>query len=102
MRKTLAFPAALAIALPLFGQQPQPKPQPVDIPPYVEKLDVRVINVDVIVTDRKGNRVTGLTKDDFEIYQNGIPKAISNFYEILVEKKPAPAATGATPAAARP
>ena len=52
---------------------------------------MRVINVDVVVTDRKGNRVTGLTKDDFEIYQNGIPKPISNFYEVITEKKPAPA-----------
>ena len=99
MRKTLAFPAALAIALPLFGQQPQPKPQPVDIPPLVEKIDVRVINVDVVVTDRKGNRVTGLTKDDFLIYENGVPKPISNFYEVESEKKPA-AGTGTAAATA--
>ena len=53
-----------------------------DIPKLVEKIDVRVINVDVVVTDKKGNRVPGLTKDDFLIYENGVPKPISNFYEI--------------------
>src|SRR5258708_11563581 len=98
MRKPLATFFAAFFAFAAAAQQ-QPQPQPKQQPkatdqapaPYVEKLDVRVINVDVIVTDRKGNRVTGLTKDDFEIYQNGIPKPISNFYEVITEKKPAPA-----------
>ena len=42
----------------------------------------RVIGVDVVVTDKKGNAVTGLTKDDFQIFENGIEKPISNFSEI--------------------
>src|SRR5207248_307749 len=37
---------------------------------------------DVVVTDKKGNSITGLTKDDFQIFENGIEKPISNFYEI--------------------
>ena len=110
MRKTLAFLAILATAIPLAAQQPavqqkpavQPKPtappKPAEGAPYVEKIDVRVISVDVIVTDKKGNRVTGLTRDDFLIYENGFPKPISNFYEVEAEKKPA----AGTPAAPKP
>jgi VWFA-related protein len=110
MRKTLAFLLALAAALPLAAQQAQPQPPTPKAPapsqqkpaelvaPYIEKIDVRVISVDVIVTDKKGNRVTGLTKDDFLIYENGIPKAISNFYEVVGEKKPVVPATSTAPA----
>jgi VWFA-related protein len=46
-----------------------------------ETIDVSIVNVDVVVTDRKGNRVTGLTKNDFEIAEDGKPQAISNFAE---------------------
>src|SRR5258708_2451675 len=71
----------------LFAQQPQPAPPqkpapPVELQKLVESIDVRVINVDVVVTDKKGNVIHGLKKDDFEIYENGVPKPISNFYEV--------------------
>lgn len=63
-----------------FAQTANPKPA--DIPKLTENIDVRVINVDVVVTDKKGNVITGLKKDDFEVYENGIPKPVSNFYAI--------------------
>lgn len=50
-------------------------------PTLVESIDVRVVNVDVVVTDRAGKRVTGLTKDDFEILETGKPQAITHFSE---------------------
>jgi VWFA-related protein len=96
MRKQLAIAVAFLSTLPLGAQQQsQPK---TDVPPFVEKIDIRVINLDVVVTDKKGNRIQGLTKDDFELYENGIPKPISNFYEVESEKKPAPAPGAAAPA----
>ena len=53
-----------------------------ELPKLVENIDVRVINIDVVVTDRRGNPVTGLKREDFEIFENRIPKPISNFYEV--------------------
>jgi VWFA-related protein len=47
-----------------------------------ETIEVRVANVDVVVTDRTGHPVHGLTKDDFEILENGKPQTITNFYEV--------------------
>jgi VWFA-related protein len=47
--------------------------------PYIESVEVRVHSVDVVVTDAKGKPVTGLTKDDFELYEDGKQKQISNF-----------------------
>ncbi|MXX63296.1 MAG: VWA domain-containing protein [Holophagales bacterium] len=48
---------------------------------FGETIDVRVVNVDVWVTDRDGNPVTGLTADDFEVREDGRPVELSNFYE---------------------
>ncbi|MEO8379979.1 MAG: VWA domain-containing protein [Acidobacteriota bacterium] len=50
-------------------------------PRLSEKIEVRVVNVDVIVTDRAGKPITGLTREDFEITENKVPQAIVNFYE---------------------
>ena len=70
------------VAAPLVAQQ-QPA---TELPKLTESIDVKVINVDVVVTDKKGNPITGLTKDDFELYENGQPKLISNFYEVEGKK----------------
>ncbi|MEO8036893.1 MAG: VWA domain-containing protein, partial [Acidobacteriota bacterium] len=83
----------------LIAQQP---PQQTEVPKLMENVDVRVINVDVVVTDRKGNTVSGLKAEDFEIYENGVPKPVSNFYEIERAKpiNVTPVQTPATPPAA--
>ncbi len=75
--------AAMLSLLPLsaFPQQPA-KQQTGETPKFVENIDVRVINVDVVVTDKKGNAVKGLKKEDFEIFENGVPKPVSNFYAV--------------------
>jgi VWFA-related protein len=71
----------------------------------IETVDVRVINVDVVVTDKKGNAIPGLKREDFQIYENGMPKKVSNFYEVRgtrtfdEESEPAPAVTTTAPPA---
>ena len=49
---------------------------------FSEVIEVRVTNVDVIVTGRDGKPITGLKKEDFEIFENGVKKEISNFLEL--------------------
>ncbi|HUP63277.1 MAG TPA: VWA domain-containing protein [Thermoanaerobaculia bacterium] len=49
---------------------------------FSETLEIRVTNVDVIVTTKDGQPVPGLTRADFEIYEDGVRKEISNFLEI--------------------
>lgn len=56
-----------------------------------ESIEVRITNVDVVVTDRAGKPVKGLTKDDFEVFEGGDPQPITNFYEIF-DDSAAPAA----------
>ncbi|MGH9424570.1 MAG: hypothetical protein ACRD3J_31645, partial [Thermoanaerobaculia bacterium] len=57
-----------------------------------ESIEVRVVNVDVVVRDRAGKPVTGLTKDAFEIYENGQKREITNLYEVT--GAPSPIAKG--------
>ena len=49
---------------------------------FFETLDVTLINVEVFVTDKKGNPISGLHREDFELYQDGRPVAITNFYAV--------------------
>jgi VWFA-related protein len=43
------------------------------------RVTSQLVVLDTIVTDRKGNVVTNLTKDDFTVYENGVPQTIRNF-----------------------
>ena len=51
----------------------------------VETIEVRVTNIDVVVTDGKGNPIVGLNKDDFQIFENGKLQPVTNFYEVRPE-----------------
>ena len=42
---------------------------------FGETIDVRVVNVEAVVTDRGGTRVFGLTPDDFLLLVDGDPLA---------------------------
>lgn len=62
-----------AAAQPEAGEQPEPIT-------FEDMVAVRVVNVDVFVTDRSGDHVAGLTREDFELLVDGQPMPISNFY----------------------
>ncbi len=47
--------------------------------PYIETFEVHLHNLDVVVTDAKGNPVRGLAKDDFVVLENGVPQPVTNF-----------------------
>jgi Ca-activated chloride channel homolog len=46
-------------------------------PPFSSRIDL--VNVAATVTDRKGNLITGLTGDDFEIFEDGRKQTIRYF-----------------------
>ncbi len=71
---------------------------------FFETVDVTVVNVEVFVTDKKGNPITGLGRDDFEILEDGRPVTITNFYAVesgrpVAGVEPAPEAAPAAPEA---
>jgi VWFA-related protein len=58
-----------------------------------EPTTVSAILVDVVVRDRKGMPVAGLTAEDFEITEDGVPQTLGSMTPIF---KDTPAATGGT------
>ncbi|MBC8646054.1 MAG: VWA domain-containing protein [Thermoanaerobaculia bacterium] len=87
--KRLSALATVLLASTFAGaQQPaQPAPKPPPAPqqpmaPVSESVTVSVTNIEVVVTDSKGNRVSGLTREDFEVKQDGVPQPITNFYAV--------------------
>lgn len=83
MKSLRFFTALLAFALPALAQQPaapEPSEEPASI--FGETIDVRVVNVEVVVTDRQGNRVTGLAPGDFRLRVDGKEVPIEYFTEV--------------------
>lgn len=72
------------------------KAPPPEEPTFFEAIDVNVVSVDVIVSDRQGVPVSGLTQEDFEVMEDGKPVEVTNFYAEAVKSV---AAGGETPGA---
>lgn len=68
----------------VFSQTPSPTPKDDD----VVKISTNLIQIDVTVTDRKGNIVKDLKAEDFEIYENGELQEITNFSFISNQRTP--------------
>src|SRR5882672_10650453 len=47
--------------------------------PFRFKSGVELVNVTATVSDDDGHFVSGLTKDDFIVYEDGAPQEITNF-----------------------
>jgi VWFA-related protein len=68
-----------------------------------------VTNVDVVVTDRNGAHVQGLSASDFQLYDNGVLQPITNFSEYrgaalseIASTAPSPTTEAAAPEVKRP
>jgi VWFA-related protein len=55
-----------------------------DLPAVVFRAEANYVEVDVSVTDDQGDFVRGLTRDDFEIYEEGLRQEIATFAEIVI------------------
>ena len=78
MARRLAVCVSLLVSL-LLGVLGPARAQ--KIPSLGETIEVSIVNVDVVVTDKDGKRIHGLTRDDFEIYENGKAQPLSHFAE---------------------
>ncbi|HUP39180.1 MAG TPA: VWA domain-containing protein [Vicinamibacterales bacterium] len=64
--------AALQSPVPITAQAPTP-------PSVTFSLEVNYVDVDVVVTDENRNFVSGLTRDDFEVFEDGKPQKVDTF-----------------------
>lgn len=79
-RRPLALLVALGLLAPPLGAQDL-KPQELS-KPFVKSVEVSLTNLEVVVVDSKGHHVPELTKDDFEVKENGNPQTLTNFFAI--------------------
>ena len=94
MRTSQVAPAVLVLAAAaLLGAQEAQKPAappPSETPTF--PAQVEQVIVDVVVTDKKGNPIKGLTKDDMTVAEDGAPQQVVSFEAVQV-----PAAPSQTP-----
>ena len=84
MKLRLAFALTLAaLSGGLLAAQQQPGPQtptpPADQPAVTFRVEVNYVEVDAVVTDAQGMPITNLTKNDFEIYEDGKKQDVATF-----------------------
>jgi VWFA-related protein len=72
------------------GQAPPPQPQTPQPPTF--KVQVDYVEVDIVVTDKQGNHIRDLKKEDFQVLEDGKAQTISVFthVDIPVERADRP------------
>ena len=77
----LACSAGVLLSAQSASQQPQPQQPPQQGEPQSFKFrtGVDLINVNATVSDQSGRFVSGLTKDDFRVFDDEQPQAITHF-----------------------
>ena len=81
----------LSVALVITGgtwsvcaQKAKPSPTPpAETPQGIEKILIRRVRLPITVTDKKGQFVPGLTKNDFVILEDKVPQTIETFSDDL-------------------
>ncbi|HEY0322671.1 MAG TPA: VWA domain-containing protein [Pyrinomonadaceae bacterium] len=89
---SLALFLILSLFINAYGQTPKPTSTPQSDQDEVVRITTNLVQVDAVVTDKKGNLVTDLTADDFEIYEDGHPQKITNLSFIATAETQAPPA----------
>jgi VWFA-related protein len=76
----LTFPLAFSTSFVLAQVAPAPAPTPI-APAYTLRAGTQLVIVDVVVKDKHGNPVHGLTQSDFALTEGSKPQQIRNFEE---------------------
>jgi VWFA-related protein len=88
----MLFVACAAIAQEKAPETPAPSPSPGDQPTF--PAQVELVTVDVVVTDKKGNPITDLTRDDVVVTEDGAPQTLTSFEAVQLpataSEKPPP------------
>ena len=80
----LAALLTIAVGKISHAQVPTPSPSPAksagqEMPEETLKIETNLVPLNVTVTDRTGRAVTGLRKENFKIYENGVEQQVDFF-----------------------
>ncbi|HET9768857.1 MAG TPA: VWA domain-containing protein [Thermoanaerobaculia bacterium] len=78
MRNATTALAALALLFARLAAAQEPTPAPQPAPTFTEEVEVTEVLLDAVVTDRDGNVIVGLGKDDFKVEEDGKPVALTD------------------------
>src|SRR5215210_3155108 len=79
----------IAAALAVYAQKPKPSPTPIpEDPQNTVKIPIRRVRLPITVTDKKGQFVPGLTKEDFVIMEDRVAQTIETFSDDLSQTTP--------------
>lgn len=76
-----------AVSLTVWAQKPTPSPTPLPQESPI-RIAVRRVRLPITVTDKKGQFVPGLTKNDFMILEDKVPQTIETFSDDLAQTTP--------------
>lgn len=74
-------------AIPKKKEEPPPPPPPTTpkkiegMPDYSIQVNVPLVNVPVSVIAKNGQFIPGLKKDNFRVFEDGVPQAVTNFQQ---------------------
>jgi VWFA-related protein len=106
-RTSLSLVLIFSLFIPLTAQTQTPAPTPAQTPAQqqgqsdedeVVRITTNLVQVDAVVTDKKGKLVTDLRPEEMEIYEDGRPQKVTNFSFVSTES-PTEQPVAATPAA---
>ncbi len=98
----VALSALTALSLPVRAQAPPPPQNPSaggKTPAPVIRTTTHLVQVNVIAEDKHGNPITGLTREDFRVLDNGEEQTVQFF---SIENTDAPGRAGTSPPSALP
>jgi len=75
-----------AVTLTALGQKPKPSPSPTPVTEEQQGsvvIPIRRVRLPITVTDKKGQFVPGLTKEDFVVFEDKVPQQIETFSDDL-------------------
>ena len=89
----------LSLSMPLSGNlfAQAAASQESETPTPTLKINARTVLVDVVVTDKAGRAVPNLTKDDFQVYEDGKPQGVTFFEPNFAPGSAADAGVAASP-----
>lgn len=71
---------SLAALLLLLSSSPRPVLAQTPEETFTDEIEVSLVNLEVVVTDKKGKPMAGLTREEFEVYEDGKLVEITNFF----------------------
>jgi Ca-activated chloride channel homolog len=78
-----------AAAISVAAQRPKASPTPpVEDPQGTERIEIRRVRLPITVTDKKGQFVPGLTKEDFTILEDKVAQSIETFSDDSAQSTP--------------